>query len=449
MFEKNTAIFWFRRDLRINDNHGLYRALSENARVLPIYIFDRATLDQLPNQKDPSVTLTWRALNDLQNRLIEEGSSLWTFYGTPEEAFTQLLKETQVNAVYVNTEYEPQAIERDNHIAAFLDQHNIPFESHKDRVVFESEDLNPTPDKPLTGFTAFKRRWSAALRRGAPQPYPTEHHLEALLPFAQPQPLIPLSEMGFKDSGARLEPFNKDRITQWREQREFPAQGADLGIAAHLAYGLLSARQVLREAGSRDRVLLNLIARREYYTQLLHRFPKLSHQHANPLFERFPYRNASRDFQLWRDGKTGIPIIDAAMRQLRQTGFMPAPMRTVTASFLTRHLMIHWREGAQWFASRLIDYDQAINTGNWQRAAGTGFDPLPWDTIINPWSFARKFDADLLYIRQWVPEFLDPDYPLPIVEHRFARRRVLNAYEDTKANQPQPDPEPETPLFLG
>lgn len=441
------AICWLRRDLRLHDNAALYHALKSGLPVLPLFIFDRNILDDLRDRRDARVTFIHQSLGNLQHELSGLGASLLVRSGSPETVWADLLKSYEINAVYVNRDYEPYARRRDETVRALLAAAGIPLHTYKDHVVFEFDEVLKDDGTPYTVFTPYSRKWRAKLdtRRLSVQgengetqavsfylaSYPTEKYFPALLKTA-PLSLPSLAELGFEPSEQVFPPDSIVRsvIRRYDQTRDYPAlpQGTSrLGL--HFRFGTISIREKARAARTLNDVYLNELIWRDFYSQILAHFPHVVDGPFKPQYARIEWRDAPGDFQKWCEGQTGYPLVDAGMRQLNATGYMHNRVRMVVASFLTKHLLINWQLGEAYFAEKLLDYDLASNSGGWQWAAGCGTDAAPYFRVFNPAEQAKKFDPEGSYVRQWIPEFGTPAYPKPIVEHSFARARCLETFK--------------------
>lgn len=423
-------LFWFRRDLRLEDNAGLYFALRSGHPIVPVFIFDQHILTSLGNPVDRRVTFIHDNLQKLRQQLIKRGSTLDVRYGSPEEVFAALLKEYTVTAVFTNHDYEPYAQLRDRKIANLLAANQIPFYTAKDQVIFEKGEVLKDDGKPYTVFTPYSRRWRSLLNDFYLTSYPVEKYLKHLAPL--PAGDIPsLQSMGFKEGEHNFPDKNvpEQLILDYTRQRDFPALDATSRLSIHLRFGTVSIRELARHAGNLNDKFLNELIWREFYQMIIWHFPQVVDQSFKPEYDRIMWRNNEKEFEAWCQGNTGYPIVDAGMRQLNETGFMHNRVRMITASFLTKHLLVDWRWGEAYFARKLLDYELASNNGGWQWAAGTGCDAAPYFRIFNPYLQTKKFDPDLEYVRKWVPEFEGLSYPKPIVEHEFARKRCLEVYK--------------------
>lgn len=422
-------LFWFRRDLRLHDNAGLYHALKSGKPVQPIFIFDRNILDQLEDRQDRRVSFIHEQILLLQEKLKQYGATLDVRYGKPEEIFLQLINDYNVEGVYCNHDYEPYARERDHVVSDILKNNGSAFHSFKDQVIFEKNEVVKDNGEPYTVFTPYSRKWKSKLNAFYMRKYPVEKYSKAFL--TQKEKEIPtLESMQFMDGGNKS-PYRKwdpEKIKSYKELRDFPAEDGTSRLSVHLRFGTISIRQLVRETSVQSETFLNELIWREFYQAILWHFPHVVNQSFKPAYDFIKWRNNEAEFQAWCEGKTGYPIVDAGMRELNATGYMHNRVRMIVASFLTKHLLIDWRWGEAYFASKLLDYDLSANNGGWQWAAGSGCDAAPYFRIFNPALQTKKFDPQLKYIQKWVPEVDDPDYPQPIVNHELARKRCLETY---------------------
>lgn len=423
-------VFWFRRDLRLTDNAGLYRALKDGEPVLPIFIFDTNILDDLEDKDDARVHFIYDTLVEMNNELAKHGSTLHIFYSTPEKVFTELSEGYDIGKVFTNTDYESYAIERDSNIIQLLGNKGISFHSYKDQVIFEKGEIVKDSGEPYVVYTPYSRMWKAELNAFYLKEYPVKKYFKNL--FQAPVREVPtLQSMGFKESKIPIpsKEVPDSLIKQYEKLRDFPGESATSRLGIHLRFGTISIRQLVSHVKKLSEVFLNELIWREFYHMILSHFPHVSKGEAfKKEYDRIQWRNDEKEFKTWCDGNTGYPLVDAGMRQLNETGFMHNRVRMVTGSFLCKHLLIDWRWGEAYFARKLLDYDFANNNGGWQWTAGSGCDAAPYFRIFNPSMQAEKFDPDLKYIRRWVPEIDSFEYPSPIVEHTFARKRCLEVY---------------------
>jgi deoxyribodipyrimidine photo-lyase len=422
-------IFWFRRDLRLQDNAGLYQALKGGLPVVPLFIFDRNILDELEDRTDRRVEFIHQSLQKIQKAVAVSGATLEVRYGFPEQIFKDLVKEYEVENVFTNHDYEPYALQRDTAIRELLRMQGTGFHSFKDQVIFEKNEVVKENGKPYTVFTPYARKWKSLLNEKQLSSFPSEKYISNF--FRQPVKAIPsLEQMNFKPSGQALPPaeWNKETLLRYKEQRDFPAVEGTTRLSVHLRFGTISIRKLAREAGKQNESFLNELIWRDFYQMILWQFSQVVFKSFKPEYDKIQWRNNEQEFSAWCAGKTGYPIVDAGMRQLNATGYMHNRVRMITASFLTKHLLIDWRWGEAYFAKKLLDYDLAANNGGWQWAAGSGCDAAPYFRIFNPYIQTKKFDPELKYIRKWVPEWKETFYPQPIIEHDVARKRCLEVF---------------------
>lgn len=424
-------IFWFRRDLRLHDNAGLYHALKSDNPVLPIFIFDTNILNQLPSTADSRVQFIHEAIMQLQQHLIEFGSSLIIFHDTPLNAIKQLVQQYTIGKVFTNHDYEPYARERDESIALLLEQHQISLHTYKDQVIFEKQEVVKDDGKPYTVFTPYSNKWKATLTPFYLKTYPTEKYFNNFHQHPA-RPIPTLEGIGFTKTNAAFPPVVPDNtiIKQYDKQRDFPATEGTSRLGVHLRFGTISVRQLAQKANKLNETYLNELIWRDFFQMILWHFPHVGKGKAfKAEYDFIKWRNNEAEFARWCQGNTGYPIVDAGMRELNATGFMHNRVRMITASFLAKHLLIDWRWGEAYFAEKLLDFELASNNGNWQWAAGCGCDAAPYFRIFNPYLQTKKFDPDLAYIKTWVPELEELTYPTPIVDHEMARKRCLQVYK--------------------
>ena len=424
-------IIWFRRDLRLVDHAALYHALKTGKPVVPIFIFDKYILDRLEDKKDRRVAFIHAALCEMQAALQQLDSSLEVYYGTPTEVFLNLIKKYQIETVFTNHDYEPYALEREQAINSILTSNNIGFKTYKDQVIFEKKEVVKDDGTAYTIFTPYCKKWKAKLTAFYLKAYPTEKYFSNF--FKQNKAPIPsLESMGFEhiDLPFPSKELKIETVKKYTEQRNFPSieQGTSkLGV--HLRFGTISIRELARKALHLNETFLNELVWRDFYHMILSNFPQVGRDRSfKPAYDLIPWRNNEHEFKAWCEGRTGYPIVDAGMRELNATGFMHNRVRMIVASFLCKHLLIDWRWGESYFASKLLDFDLAANNGGWQWASSSGCDAAPYFRVFNPTLQTEKFDKELKYIKKWVPEFQEFNYPQPIVAHEFARKRVLEVY---------------------
>ncbi|WP_308131715.1 deoxyribodipyrimidine photo-lyase [uncultured Flavobacterium sp.] len=421
-------IFWFRRDLRLDDNRALFEALS-NAATLPVFIFDKNILSELPKD-DARVTFISALLDNIQDILKQNHKSLAVFHDDPIHVFKKLVAENaEINAVYTNHDYEPYAQKRDAEVGAFLKSKNIAFHTFKDQVIFEKEEVIKEDGKPYVVFTPYSKKWKENFNEKLTESFPSEKKLAEIAQHSYPY--LSLKDIGFEASGIKVADYNISSalIENYAETRNFPGIEGTSHLSPHLRFGAVSIRKIVKTAlKHRKETFLNELIWREFFMQILWHFPNTVTESFRPKYDHIQWRNNKTEFQSWCEGTTGYPIVDAGMRQLNATGTMHNRVRMIVASFLCKHLLIDWRWGEAYFAEKLLDYEQSSNIGNWQWAAGSGVDAAPYFRIFNPSEQVRKFDKDLKYIRKWVPEFEQLDYR-PIIDHKEARERCLVVYK--------------------
>jgi deoxyribodipyrimidine photo-lyase len=423
------VVFWFRRDLRLNDNHGFYEALSSGEDVLPIFIFDKKILDDLPKD-DHRVTIIHSLLTKMQDGLKEHNRKLAIFHDTPEEAFKKIISENNVTAVYTNHDYEPYAEKRDSEIGKLLNTKNITFNTFKDQVIFEKSEVTKDDGKPYTVYTPYSKKWKAELKKHKPEHYPSEKHLANVATHSYP--FLTLKDIGFKESNIKPLDYRVTPtvINEYEDKRNFPAIKGTSRLSAYLRFGAVSIREMVKKADAEtNKTFLNELIWREFFMQILWHFPETVTKSFRPKYDNIKWRNNEKEFAAWCEGKTGYPMVDAGMRELNTTGYMHNRVRLVVSSFLCKHLLIDWRRGEAYFAEKLFDYEQSSNVGNWQWAAGSGTDAAPYFRVFNPSEQAKKFDPEFKYIGKWVPEFQELSYQ-PIVDHKEARERALKVYKE-------------------
>lgn len=425
------VLFWFRRDLRLQDNAGFSAALQSGHPVLPLFIFDKDILDDLGDRKDARVTFIHQQVQQMHRHLQEQGSTLLVKYGRPLQVFEQLLqKYPDLEGIYTNRDYEPYARQRDKQVYELMQHHALQYISFKDQVIFERDEIMTKSGTPYKIYTPYKNAWLKSFRKEMSAPYPTEPYFAKLYPHKKTS-VIALQDMNFEESAVQVPPpdLSPATLTTYHETRNLPAKDATSRVSAHLRFGTVSVRQMVQLGLEHNEVWLQELIWREFFMQLLYHFPEEAEKSFAPKFRHIEWRNNEEEFQKWCEGKTGFPLVDAGMRELNETGFMHNRVRMVTASFLIKDLLIDWRWGEAYFAEKLLDYEMSSNVGNWQWAAGTGADAQPYFRVFNPDSQITKFDKQHEYIKRWVPEFGTAAYPKPMVDHSWARDRALEAYK--------------------
>ncbi|MFL5764711.1 MAG: cryptochrome/photolyase family protein [Bacteroidia bacterium] len=430
------CVFWFRRDLRLYDNTGLFHALRENQNVIPLFIFDTDILDRLSNKADRRVEFIHRAVHALHSALAKLNSSIIIKHGSPDKIFRQLISEYPIRKVYANHDYEPAAIARDASIASLLKAKGIAFSTFKDQVIFEKNEVIKEDGSPYTIFTPYMKKWKAKLDQKDLSSHDIKKNIASFYK-TDPFPVPSIEELGFKNTGLIFSPPEVDEklLLHYDKTRDIPSIPGTSRLSVHLRFGTISIRALAGKARARNEQFLNELIWREFYMMILFHFPHSASGAFKKQYDRIPWINNEEQFDRWCKGETGYPIVDAGMKELNATGFMHNRVRMITAGFLVKHLLIDWRWGEAYFAEKLLDYDLAANNGGWQWAAGSGCDAAPYFRVFNPAEQTKRFDPELKYIRKWVPGFDEPDYPAPIVDHKFARERVLNTYKKALGNK--------------
>ena len=427
---KKLTIFWFRRDLRLDDNVGLYNALNGSNDVIPIFIFDSNIINKLPNN-DPRIKIIHNALVTMNNVLKKYEINIACFKGNPLNIFKDLVKKNIVDKVIFNHDYEPYARKRDKEIISFLELNNVEFRSYKDHVVFEKSEVVKNDGSPYKVYTPFSRVWIKKYNSQQKINFSSEK-LFKNFSSNHSLPFLSFSELGFLNPKIELPNYryNSSIIKDYEETRNFPALDNTSKLGVYIRFGLLSIRKLVEIANNEtNKTFLKELIWREFFMQIMWHFPNTTQESFKPKYDRIEWLNKKDDFDKWCNGTTGYPIVDAGMRELNKTGFMHNRARMIVGSFLCKHLLIDWRWGEAYFAEKLLDYEQSSNVGNWQWVSGCGVDAAPYFRIFNPYEQVKKFDKELLYIKKWVPEFQELNYPSPIVDHKFARERCLKVYK--------------------
>ncbi|MFN3755046.1 cryptochrome/photolyase family protein [Flavobacterium sp.] len=422
-------IFWFRRDLRLEDNAGLFHALQSGKEVLPIFIFDENILDQLP-KNDARVTFIHQQLETIQSQLKKIGKSLAVFHGDPFEIYNKILTENQITTVYTNHDYEPYARKRDLELYHLFKEYNIEFKTSKDQVIFEKSEVVKDDGTPYVVYTPYSNKWKEHFKKIHLPNYNSEDYLEKIILHSYP--FLSLKDIGFVKSNINVTPYDisNSLIDNYEATRNFPALNKTSYLGIYLRFGAVSIRKMVAKAlESKNETFLKELIWREFFMQILWHFPHTVNKSFKAKYDEIQWENNETLFQKWCEGKTGYPFVDAGMRELNETGHMHNRVRMIVASFLCKHLLIDWRWGETYFAQKLLDYEQASNVGNWQWAAGSGVDAAPYFRIFNPTEQIKKFDKDLVYIKKWIPELNSMEYPQPIVDHKEAREKCLRTYK--------------------
>jgi deoxyribodipyrimidine photo-lyase len=429
-------LFWFRRDLRFEDNQALSVALSGDLPVLALFIFDSDILDDLPAD-DKRVSFIHEQLVKMNQTLARYQSTLLVYCGSVDDVFQQVCREYNVKAVFCNRDYEPSAIERDGRIQSWLKAKHINFKAYKDQVIYEKNQVLKQDRTPYTVFTPYMKKWKAKLNSETDILTPKVSRMTNFLQIDH-QPVPDLESFGFASqsvsfpSGTMPDP---SLLRNYQRDRDFPAIKGTSRLSVHLRFGTVSIRKLVAAALENSDTWLNELIWREFYMMILWHFPHVVHSCFKPAYNHIQWRNNQQDFERWCQGETGYPIVDAGMRELNQTGFMHNRLRMITASFLCKHLLISWQWGEAYFAEKLLDFELSSNNGGWQWSAGCGCDAAPYFRVFNPWIQAKKFDPDGIYTKKWVPEHDQPGYPEPMVEHKFARNRAIEIYQKSLQKQ--------------
>jgi deoxyribodipyrimidine photo-lyase len=425
------AVFWFRRDLRLLDNTALFHALISGLKVLPIFIFDENILSKL-NSDDKRINFIYQAIQRLNQSLVPYKTSINVFYGKPEKIFDNLLSNNNISKVFANHDYEPYAQSRDLQVKKILAEKGVLLQTFKDQVIFEKKEIIKATGEPYTVFTPYSRKWIETLRQDMNylHTWSSEDYLFNLIQNENDHEFR-IADIGFALSNDVFQQFelNAASLAHYDKTRDYPALDSTSRVSVHLRFGTISIRQLVSSAIEINAVWLNELIWREFFMQILWNYPHVVEQAFKPKYRFVKWLNNEKDFEAWCSGHTGYPIVDAGMRELNDTGFMHNRVRMVTASFLVKHLLVSWQWGEAYFASKLLDFELSSNNGNWQWAAGTGSDSVPYFRIFNPMTQAAKFDPKSIYIKKWVPEYNEKSYARPIVDHAFARSRFMETYK--------------------
>jgi deoxyribodipyrimidine photo-lyase len=475
------ALVWFRRDLRDFDHAALHQALADARTVYCVFVFDREILDALPDREDRRVEFIRDSIVELDAALRARGGALIVRHARARTAIPALAVALAVEAVYANRDHEPAARDRDAAVASDLADRGISFRTAKDQVIFAGEEILSQAGRPFSVFTPYRNAWLKALRPAHLAPWACADRARALAtpPRDLDLPLPSLETLGFRRTnlnalgvtpgmtgGAALFRAFRSRIDRYRDARDLPAVKGPSYLSVHLRFGTVSIRELaayaharsLEPGGEGAATWLSELVWREFYAQILWHHPHVVGGAFRPEYDALAFPNDPVRFAAWRDGRTGYPIVDAAMRQLNTTGYMHNRLRMIAASFLVKDLLVDWRLGEQVFADRLIDFDLASNNGGWQWAASTGCDAQPYFRIFNPVTQSERFDAEGRFIRRYVPEIaalagkeihapwsvpvaiqrakgvvVGRDYPAPVVDHAVARAAALALYNSVRA----------------
>ncbi|WP_224484370.1 cryptochrome/photolyase family protein [Robertkochia aurantiaca] len=432
MSREAVNVFWFRRDLRLDDNKGLLEALKGSLPVLPVFIFDKHILDKLP-EDDARVTFIFDQLQKMRKELQEEhGSSIAIYYGYPEEIFQQIIEDFEVESVYTNHDYEPYAEKRDDKISELLEEEYIEFRTFKDQVIFEKSEVVKDDGDPYVVYTPYMKKWKENFKDYDLEVFYTSQYTDNYIQHSR-LPNLDLSDMGFTRSELKVPDYDvtPTTIDSYEDTRNYPAQEGTSRLGPHLRFGTVGLRKIYKKAlAAENDTFLNELIWREFFMQILWHYPHTTDTSFKEKYDRIEWRNNEEEFKKWCEGRTGYPLVDAGMRQLNESGYMHNRIRMLTGSFLCKHLLIDWRWGEAYFAEKLLDYEMSSNVGNWQWVAGSGVDAAPYFRIFNPTTQIKKFDKDREYIKEWVKEIDSDDYPEPMVDHKEARERCLQTYKE-------------------
>jgi deoxyribodipyrimidine photo-lyase len=475
---RDAALFWFRRDLRATDNAGLYRALTFAKQVYCVFVFDRDILGALPSKHDRRVEFIWESVAELKQSLRSLGGDLIVRHACADTVIPELARQLKVDCVFTNEDYEPRAIARDARVHDTLAKSGIDFQSFKDTVIFEKVEVLTQAGGAYSVFTPYKNAWLKKVNDYYLKAYPIHEYAGHLASPPSSESLPTLESIGFErtnlkalgvkggESAARalLEDFI-ERIGDYKEARDFPAVKGVSYLSVHNRFGTISIRELasiayaetLRKKNIGAETWLSELIWRDFYFQILYHHPHVARSAFRPEYDAINWPNDKPLFDAWCEARTGYPIIDAAMRQLNETGYMHNRLRMIVASFLTKDLLIDWRWGEKYFADHLIDFDLAANNGGWQWAASTGCDAQPYFRIFNPVTQSARFDPRGKFIRKYLPELkgipdqfihapwqLSPlaqqshgvmigkDYPAPVVDHAEQREKALVLYKAVK-----------------
>jgi len=433
--QEKVSIFWFRRDLRLDDNVGLLESLKGDHRVLPIFIFDSEILEKLP-EDDARVTFIFNTLQDMRKELQEVDSSLAMYHGKPIDIFEDLLDKYEVAKVFTNRDYEPYAKERDKEIQDLLKEHEVDFETYKDQVFFEKDEVVKSDGDPYVVYTPYMKLWKETFKKTDLTIHYTSQYLDNFIKNSR-LPNLNLKDIGFKKSNIEVPEYDvtPTLIQNYEATRNYPAKDATSRLGPHLRFGTVSVRKMLKKAiAEKNEVFWQELIWREFFMQILWHFPNTVTDAFKAKYDRIEWRNNEDEFELWKQGKTGYPMVDAGMRQLNESGFMHNRVRMLVGSFLCKHLLIDWRWGEAYFAEKLLDYEMSSNVGNWQWVAGSGVDAAPYFRIFNPTTQIDDYDKDHKYLKQWIPEYGTDEYPEKMVDHKEARERALSTYKAAVSN---------------
>lgn len=416
--------FWFRRDLRIEDNCALYHAINSGAEIIPVFIFDSNIIDELP-KNDARITFIYQQLTKLNTIFQDMGGGMNIYIGDPIRIWSNLIDKYDLDGLFYNRDYEPYARERDKQVSELFNNKKLEVHSFKDHVIFEPQQVLKDDGTPYTVFTPYKRKWLSKFNR--PEAYDCELRKTTIVKLEKAIPK--LEAIGFEKSAQSVPDFHLDVVEEYAAKRNTPAIDGTSKLGPHLRFGTIGIRTIVQNVMDRSETFLSELIWREFFQQIIFHFPHVVNSNFRAKYDGVKWRNNEEDFKKWCEGKTGYLMVDAGMRELNETGFMHNRVRMITAGFLCKHLLIDWRWGEAYFAEKLLDFELAANNGNWQWAAGTGCDAAPYFRVFNPSEQLKKFDKDMAYVKKWIPELLTEEYPQPMVGHKFARERAIDTYK--------------------
>lgn len=427
---QETALFWFRRDLRLKDNHGLFQALKSGRPVTCIYIFDTNRLSQL-EKNDARITFIHNTLSDLKKELEEYGSTLDVRFGDPVKIFPHLIRVYNFRQVFANHDYDSYSTELDHKVRNLLMEHSIKFRSFKDHVIFEKNEIIDSKNEPYVTFDPYFKKWKKSITFNKVFNYKSEFYLKNLFNMS-PIEFPTINQIGFEKSKIEFNSpsLSLSTIKNYDKTKTFPGiKNGTSRIGIHLRYGTISVRECVNFALSHNDSWLTELIWRDFYNQILFHFPHIENSSFKKSYDKIKWENNEELFQKWCEGNTGYPLVDAGMRELKNTGYMHSQIRIIVSSFLCKNLRIDWRWGERYFSKHLLDFDLASNIGGWQGAAGSGVESTPYFQVSNPLKQTHSFDPQLTYIKKWVPEFKNPDYPKPIVDFIESREICFKMYK--------------------